>query len=64
MSDPYKANIIKNESDRMRHDEYYIVQLRGDNGKPINLDQNALRLLQAYYDGSITEDQVRSLSVG
>lgn len=45
----------------MNTDEYYIARLRGDSEKTINLDQHALKLLQAYYNGIITEDQIENL---
>ena len=45
----------------MDTDEYYLTRLKGDSGKVINLDQYALKLLQAYYNGIITEDQIENL---
>lgn len=61
MKDTYKSNIIQEQSARMAADEYYKVRLKGESGKAINLDQHALRLLQAYYDGIITEKQIENL---
>lgn len=61
MKDTYKSNIIQDQFVKMAADEYYIVRLKGDSGKAINLDWYALRLLQAYYDGLITEKQIENL---
>lgn len=61
MRDTYKSNIIQDQFAEMAADEYYIVRLKGDSGKAINLDWYALRLLQAYYDGHITEKQIENL---
>ena len=61
MKDTYKSNIIQNYITNMNTDEYYIARLRGDSEKTINLDQHALKLLQAYYNGIITEDQIENL---
>lgn len=61
MKDTYKSNIIQDQFAEMAADEYYIVRLKGDSGKAINLDWYALRLLQAYYDGRITEKQIENL---
>ena len=64
MRDPYKAKIIRTELQKMFDDPYYMVQLKGTDCYAINLDQNALRLLEAYYDGVITEEQIRDLTGG
>lgn len=61
MKDTYKSNIIQNHITKMDTDEYYLTRLKGDSGKVINLDQYALKLLQAYYNGIITEDQIENL---
>ena len=61
MKDTYKSNIIQDHFAEMTADEYYIVRLKGDSGKTINLDWHALRLLQAYYDGIRTEKQIENL---
>lgn len=61
MKDTYKSNIIQDQFAEMASDEYYKVRLKGEIGKAINLDQHALRLLQAYYDGIITEKQIENL---
>lgn len=53
MRDPYKADIIKEEMEKAAKDEYYLVRLRGDTGKAINLDREALELLHAYYEGAL-----------
>lgn len=58
MTDPYKVKIIQDEARKMSEDAYHMVQLKGG-GKAINLDQNALQLLEAYYDGTIPDSQVR-----
>lgn len=61
MKDTYKSNIIQNHFAAMTENEYYMVRLKGDSGKAINLDWYALRLIQAYYDGIITEKQIEDL---
>lgn len=63
MTDPYKVKIIQDEAGKMAEDRYHMVQLKGG-GKAINLDQNALQLLEAYYDGTIAEEQVRYICQG
>ena len=55
MKDTYKSNIIKEQFSKMAEEEYYKVRLKGESGKAINLDEYALRLLQAYYEWVITE---------
>ncbi len=59
MADPYKSEIIKEQLEKMAGNEFYLVRLQGDAGKAINLDRYALTLLQAYYDGVITENEIR-----
>lgn len=61
MKDTYKSNMIQDQFAEMIADEYYKVRLKGENGNAINLDWYALRLLQAYYDGTITEKQIENL---
>lgn len=61
MRDSYKSNMIQTQFTEMKTDEYYIVRLKGEKGKAINLDWHALKLLQAYYDGVITEEQIENL---
>lgn len=63
MKDTYKSTIIKEQLVKMAEDEYYIVRLKGDTGKAINLNEYALRLLQAYYDGVITEQQIDAIKL-
>lgn len=58
MRKPYKSNIIREQFSEMVANEYYKVRLKGENGKAINLDWHALKLLQAYYEGFITENQI------
>lgn len=55
--DPYKVNIIRENLEKMERDEYYLVQMKGDSGKAINLDETALKLLQSYYNGFITKNE-------
>lgn len=61
MKDLYKAGVIKDVIEKAKADEYYLVRLKGDDGKAINLDEGALRLLIAYYGGSITEDELDTI---
>lgn len=56
MSDPYKVNVIREHMAQMRKDEYYIPQLKGSAAKPINLDMDALKLLEEYYETSAAGD--------
>lgn len=51
MKDQYKAEIIQKEMDKIKDNQYYMVQLKGDTGKAINLDLEALRILRFYYEG-------------
>lgn len=51
MKDPYKADVIRGEMEKIKEDEYYQVKLKGDTGKAINLDMEALRILKMYYNG-------------
>ena len=53
MRDPYKVNIIQENLGKMAGDEYYLVRLKGDAGKSINLDEGALKLLKAYYEDTV-----------
>lgn len=59
--DRYKSDIIRNNMWKMDEDPYYLVRLKGDDNRAINLDENALRLLKAYYDGKITKEQIDAL---
>ncbi len=49
--DPYKVNQIDKHLEASSSDEYYNPQLTGAGAKPINLDDNALKILKAYYSG-------------
>lgn len=64
MRDLYKVGVLQEELKKMSKDEYYAVRVKGDTGKSINLDRNAIYLLQAYYDGSITEEQILNIPYG
>lgn len=50
MKDAYRVRRIKEEIEKLKTDEYYLVQLKGFTGKGINLDEGALRLLLEYYE--------------
>lgn len=63
MKDTYKSNIIKEQSVKMAENEYYKIRLKGESGNAINLDEYALRLLQAYYEGIITEQQIETMNL-
>lgn len=56
MGDPYKVNVIREHMTQMQKDEYYIPQLKGSVAKPINLDMDALKLLEEYYETSAVGD--------
>lgn len=64
MKDLYKVNVIKEAMEKAEAGEYYLVRLKGDDGKAVNLDKNALRLLIAYYSGNITETDVKKFYEG
>lgn len=56
MGDPYKVNVIREHMAQMQKDEYYIPQLKGSAAKPINLDMDALKLLEEYYETAAVGD--------
>lgn len=49
--DSYRASQISLAIEGMANDEYYLAQLHGDNTKSINIDEDGLEILKAYYDG-------------
>ena len=49
--DPYKVKMIDIMLENMANDEYFNAQLCSSETKNINLDDNALRVLRAYYEG-------------
>ncbi len=51
MKDLYKVGMIVKHLKAQTDDEYYLVQVTGNAGKPINLDKDALLLLKKYYEG-------------
>ena len=51
MIDEYKVKILKQNLANMYKDEYYIVRVKGDDTKAINLDAGAIVLLIRYYQG-------------
>ncbi len=51
-TNPYRAEVIKQNLEWMAKDKYYIARLVGDNGvKAINIDEAELKLLLAFYEG-------------
>lgn len=50
-SNPYKLEQIEKHIEASDNEERYCAQLTGVAGKPINLDRNALVLLERYYSG-------------
>ena len=52
-SDPYKVKMIDIMLDCMAKDEYFHAQLCSPETKNINLDDNALQILRAYYEGKV-----------
>lgn len=57
----YRANVISENLAEKAKDHCYTVRLKGDEGKAINVGTNALRLLRAYYDGTVTDDEVEEI---
>jgi hypothetical protein len=49
--DDYKVKTIVEIMEGMFYDEYYKARLKGEDTKAINIDDAALALLQAYYEG-------------
>lgn len=56
--DPYKANVIRENLAKMAADAYYLVRLKGDAGKAINLDEEVLKILQSYYEGGAIKETI------
>ena len=52
-SDPYKVKMIDIMLNCMAKDEYFHAQLCSPETKNINLDNNALQILRAYYEGKV-----------
>ena len=52
-SDPYKAKMLDIMLNSMAKDEYFNAQLCSPETKNINLDDNALQILRAYYEGKV-----------
>lgn len=61
MVNPYRVNIITENLEKKAKSSYYTVRLKGDEGKAININTNALRLLRAYYEGKVTDDEVEAI---
>ena len=47
--DAYKVNVLTEMLNHMKHDEYYLCRLKGDDTKSINLDEEAIKILIKYY---------------
>ena len=62
MIDPYKSIIIQDHIREMADNEHYQVRLKSNSGKTINLDENALLLLYAYYNGKISDDEIAAMN--
>lgn len=52
-SDPYKVKMLDIMLNSMAKDEYFNAQLCSPETKNINLDDNALQILRAYYEGKV-----------
>ena len=52
-SNPYRAKIIKENLEELKKDTYAICKLKGakEEIKTINIDEDELRLLLAFYEG-------------
>ena len=64
MRDPYKVKVITEEIEKAEKDEYYLVRLKGDTGKTINMDRNVLELIRAYYMGKLSEEDIEKICRG
>ena len=62
MIDPYKSTIICDHIREMAGNEYYMVRLKGDKGNDINIDETALQLLNAYYNGKISDHEIAAMN--
>lgn len=59
---PYRAEVIARCIQHSRKDEHFHVRVTsGGKCLPINLDEDALRLLYAYYSGEISHREIQSL---
>lgn len=47
--DDYKVKVLEQCLTQMKKDEYYLVRVKGDDTKSINLDEGAVELLIQYY---------------
>lgn len=47
--DKYKVDVLTEMLNGMKQHEYYLIRLKGDDTKSINLDENAIKLLLEYY---------------
>lgn len=59
--DDYKVKTIRESIDKSQEDVYHTTTLRGVNGRTINLDENALKILIAYYEGKhiVVEERMK-----
>lgn len=63
MDDPYKVKMIEENIMKTKQDPYHTPVLNGGS-KSICLDVPALELLKAYYEGFISEQDVRRITLG
>lgn len=61
MKDQYKADVITEELGKMDSDGYYLVRLKGDIGKALNVERPVLMLMRAYYEGKLSDDEIEAI---
>lgn len=61
MKDQYKADVITEELGKMDSDGYYLVRLKGDTGKALNVERPVLMLMRAYYEGKLSDDEIEAI---
>lgn len=49
--DSYKVQFIDSILERMKEDSYYVARVKGDDTEAIDLDEEALSLLKAFFEG-------------
>lgn len=47
--DSYKVEVLTDILSGMQRDKFYLCRVKGDDTKAINLDEEAVKLLIAYY---------------
>lgn len=63
MKDPYKVKMIRENISKFDEDKYHMAVLKGGS-KAISINVTALKLLEAYYDDRILEQDLRRITSG